>query len=368
MRTRIDQACAVSRRLLVLLVTCLAFGSLAQSVAALAPDGPRLAFSRLGPGSGGELYTAGPEGGQRRSLLPEKGRKRPLPWGKAAWSPDGSRLAISGLTLSQPGKSGYPSQLFLVSADGGEPEPLPGTREGASPVFSPDGRTLAFARERVVLRLNERNEIAYQSTSIWLLDLPSGNTRQITPWRNRLSQVPSSFSPDGSVLALTRHVADRPPEAIGISFDGSTASVLVRGSAIEPMFSPDGSRIAFVRGPIREVVRHREHRGGSETTRWIVRLGDLYSVRYGGGELRRLTETPKLIETEPSWDPSGQRLAYLEVDPFRAESGASDLGRRLRAINADGTCGTELLHFANSLLYGPSWQPGPGREAGPISC
>jgi Tol biopolymer transport system component len=356
----------VSRRPLVFLLACLAIGLSAQSAAALAPAGPRLAFSMVGSGALSGVYAVGPEGGQRRSLFVGSGRKRPLVWGRAAWAPDGSQLAIAGLT-SRSGKS-LPSQIFLLPAEGGRPEPLPGTREGQSPVFAPDGRTLAFAKERFVLHLNGKDELSYQSASVWLLDLKSGKTRQITPWRNRLAQVPSSFSPDGSVLALTRYVADRPPEAIGINLDRSAASVLVRGSAAEPMFSPDGSRIAYVTGPVRKVANHREHRGGSETARWIVRLGDIYSVRYGGGELRQLTDTPELIETEPSWDPSGQRLAYLEVDPFEAESGASDLGRRLRAINADGTCKTELLHVANSLLYGPSWQPGPGREAGPISC
>jgi hypothetical protein len=37
-------------------------------------------------------------------------------------------------------------------------------------------------------------------------------------------------------------------------------------------------------------------------------------------------------------------------------------------INADGTCSTLLLMSGRVLFSGPSWQPGPGREAGPISC
>jgi Tol biopolymer transport system component len=359
----------VGRRSLALAVFVLAFGLLAQSAVALVPAGPRLAVSKLGPGGGGKIYTLGPDASQRRTLLTGSTKKLPLPFGKVAWAPDGSRLAVVGISAAKPGRSGYPTQIFLVPADGGEPQPLSGTRDGSNPVFSPDGHTIAFAKQKVTLELNKKDELVYQSVSIWLLDLQTGTTRRITPWRNRLVQIPSSFSPDGSVLAFTRYVADKRPEAIGINFDGSAASVLVSGSAIEPVFSPDGSRIAFLRGPTREVVRHRKYRGGgSSTTRWSVRLTDLYTTRYGGGELRRLTKTPKLGESEPSWDPSGQRLAYMEASPLASQMAAAGFGARLRAINADGTCVTDLLHFPNAMLYGPAWQPGPGREAGPISC
>jgi Tol biopolymer transport system component len=301
-------------------------------------------------------------------LLAAKGQDLPVPWSEAAWSPEGAQLVLAGLTTHRPEKNGWPKQLFLLAAGGGEPQPLSGTREGTHPVFSPDGHTIAFAREKVVLRLNSDDELVYHSASIWLADLTSGKTRQVTPWRNRLRQYPSSFSPDGSVLAFTRYVADKPPEAIGINFDGSAASVLVRGSAIEPVFSPDGARIAFVRGPTREVARRRKYRGGSRTTRWAARLADLFTVRYSGGELRRLTKTPTADESEPSWDPSGQRIAYVETSPLASQVAAFGMGSRVRAINADGTCKTDILHFRNPILYGPAWQPGPGREAGPISC
>jgi hypothetical protein len=47
----------------------------------------------------------------------------------------------------------------------------------------------------------------------------------------------------------------------------------------------------------------------------------------------------------------------------------------LMEINADGTCATTVLgkprprnSLGGAALYAPTWQPGPGREAGPIAC
>lgn len=37
-------------------------------------------------------------------------------------------------------------------------------------------------------------------------------------------------------------------------------------------------------------------------------------------------------------------------------------------INADGTCEAEILSAPHIAFYGPTWQPGPGREAGRIEC
>jgi Tol biopolymer transport system component/predicted Ser/Thr protein kinase len=64
---------------------------------------------------------------------------RPMRTGLAHWSPDGQQIAFSG---ALPGK---PWKLYLISKDGGSPQPL--TQEQATetdPTWSPDGNTLAF--------------------------------------------------------------------------------------------------------------------------------------------------------------------------------------------------------------------------------
>ena len=74
----------------------------------------------------------------------------------------------------------------------------------------------------------------------------------------------------------------------------------------------------------------------------------------------------------PSWDPSGQRLAFVRArgsTGFVPElDGLFPFGNAIAQVNADGSCPVEILSLRRVALYGVAWQPGPGREAGPIDC
>jgi hypothetical protein len=71
----------------------------------------------------------------------------------------------------------------------------------------------------------------------------------------------------------------------------------------------------------------------------------------------------------PSWDPSGRRLAFTHNPPAEATGLLEpEPGNKVMAINADGTCLTRIFTDPDLTLYGSAWQPGVGREAGPISC
>lgn len=320
--------------------------------AAMVPEGPRLALSQVGPSFlGAKLITVGPTGADRRVLTGGTIKRPPYPLGRAAWSPDGSRLAIAAMTRLRATRKSLPIRLFELAADGGKPRPLKGTAGGSYPVFAPDGRTVAFAKDRYVVKLRDGFKF-YSHSSIWLLDIDTGKGRRLTPWRKNTSLEPSSFSPDGSVLAATRTVDGKRPEAIAVDVDDGKSSVLIPGSASEPVFSPDGARIAFLRGPARKFGKNQ----------------DLYTARPGGGEMRRLTKTPRLNEALPSWDPSGQRLAYGANGVISSAEALFSISGGIRTINADGTCATNLLEYDGAFLAAPTWQPGPGREAGPLSC
>jgi Tol biopolymer transport system component len=360
----------IARRLSILLaLAALALGSDVEAEAAELPSGPRLLVSQVGPGFSTKLFTVGPSGTDRQVLVRRTGKQWPVIVGKAAWSPDGSRLVVAGLTSLQPTRNGIPKQLFLLPADGGGLQPVAGTASATNPVFAPDGHTVAFAKEKFAVMWNGKSLRTYESSSIWLIDLDTGKVRQLTAWGNGLRQEPSSFMPDGSVLASTRRIADRPPEAVGIPLDGSAASVLIPGTASEPVFSPDGTRIAFLRDLTNAGAMHRRHlRGGRSAARLQVRRNDLYTALLGGAEQRRLTTTPTLNESLPSWDPSGRRLAYGVNGLISSAAEVLRASSRIRVINADGTCTTDLLDSGPVILGGPTWQPGPGREAGPISC
>jgi Tol biopolymer transport system component len=189
-----------------------------------------------------------------------------------------------------------------------------------------------------------------------LADLNGGVVRRITPYRRHVSDVASSFSADGSTLLLTRPVRGRAPAAV--SFDLSRGSAELARAA-DPVYSPDGSRVAFERVPWRAA-----HKGGSNGHLFT----DLYVMRSDGSGVRRLTKTGKTAEVRPSFDPSGQRLAYLEVAESVGEADLPLFDGGLAEINVDGTCQTKVFTTPAPRIAGAAWRPGPGREAGPISC
>jgi TolB protein len=253
------------------------------------------------------------------------------------------------------------TKIFVLAADGSGLRAVPGTEGGVAPVFAPDGRTLAFTKERKEWRQNHNGGETqiYESDSAWLVDIGVGQPHQLTPWRNRLMNVPSSFSPDGTTLALSRRFGDRDSEAIAMRLDGS-GSITLAHNGLEPTYSPDGSEIALLRGHEHTF----KHRGGVT----VATLTDLFVMRSDGAGMRRLTDTPDAAELAPSWDPSARRLAYTRFGSFASEAGLLGFGDAIMEVNADGTCPTEVISQPQAAFYGASWQPGPGRGAGPISC
>ncbi len=113
-----------------------------------------------------------------------------------------------------------------------------------------------------------------------------------------------------------------------------------------------------MRGP----KESRESKDGLTT----AQVTDLYTAALDGSDVRRLTSTPNAVELAPSWDATGQRFAFTRLHPFGGEA-AFFLDGEIGEINADGTC-PETLISRGGLLLGGAWQPGPGREAGPIAC
>jgi len=357
-----------------------AWEAIAPAIAGAAEaQGPRLASVSLTEPAqvkGGKreptevaLRTFGPDGGAPltlvRGTLAAKGRMSPMPFDAPSWSGDGSVMAFAGV------KGEKLRQIYLVGADGKGLHAVPGTRGGADPVLSPDGSTLAFSRSRLHLpRIDFKHPFkslggGYSSTTTWTVDLKGdGKPRRLTPWRNGLGNEPDSFSPDGAVLALTKH-DDRleGPRVVLARLDGSGSTDLVR-LASEAAFSADGSHLAFVSYADRDVVQAEENHDYA--------VGEIYTVRSDGSELRRITRSKGVEEASPSWDPSGQRIAFVRA---RGSTGfvpeldqLFPYGNAIVAVNADGSCPTTVASAPRVAFYGVAWQPGPGRESPALGC
>lgn len=323
------------------------------TAAGQAPSGPRLAYTRddYSP-MGEELLTIGPRAAGSFLLYRHPDAHRTF--GHISWSRSGVRLAFASHG------SGLGERIYVVSAAGGPLREVSGTQFAFSPVFSPDGRTIAFART-YFRELSDGG--SYRSTSIWLVDSRGGEPRRLTPQRDGLLLLPSSFSPDGTRLVAESLSDDEDPgfpDIVSVPLDGGPLSLVVEEGA-EPAYSPDGTQIAF--------VRPRETGRIEPVDLSPVLGGDLFVVDADGSDPARLTYTPDRREVRPSWDPSGERLAFVQA-PSRPTPAAQErgTGSSVMQINSDGSCPQRLL-FSRGVAYREAvWQPGLGRGAGRIAC
>jgi TolB protein len=146
--------------------------------------------------------------------------------------------------------------------------------------------------------------------------------------------------------------------------DGGGSRVIARNAA-EGVYSPDGSRIAFLRLRLgTHAVNGRNGRSGNVE---IEQTTDLYAANADGSDPRRLTNTPRGVEIWPSWDPSGRRLAVTRL-VGGTESGLLGFGDAVVEMNADGSCPRTVLRARGAAYFGATWQPGPGRAAGRFTC
>lgn len=358
------------------LIGLAALGLGTAAAAASVPPGPRLATVELIETKGSErdepepfvaLTTFGPHGTKRRHLLKQRLEGRsgvvPLPFNGPAWSGDGDSIAFVGVR-------GEARGIYVASGEGGDLHLVKGTARGTDPVLSPDGRTLAFARSRAHFpKVNPKkfppiSGRPYSSTTTWVIDLSGGRARRLTAWRNGLDNTPESFSPDGSTLALTKH-DDRlgSPRIVLTPMGGGEATELPQ-PAEDAAISPDGTKLAFVGYLDPTRIEAEENRDYT--------IGELYTMNLDGTQLRRLTYNASKIEASPSWDPSGQRIAYTEVEADTSfDPGLALLfptGNAIAAINADGSCRRTVRSSPHVALYGVAWQPGLERGTGRIPC
>ncbi|HEX2096143.1 MAG TPA: hypothetical protein VHF50_02105 [Solirubrobacterales bacterium] len=309
------------------------------------------------------LFTVGPQGGRGLRLAGGGLRSRPLVnyFSPVSWSPDGATVAFSGVVGFKGGDGAEPiAKLFLVGADGTGLRPIRGTKDATGPVFSPDGRTIAFTRSidrpSPTTVAGKYWEEGFSGSSTWTIDLATGSQRRLTPSRHELRYVASSFSPDGSTLLATVEddLLTNEPQPVALRIDGSGSRILFEdGSA--PVYSPDGSKVAFTRR-----IQYFGEDGGEDV--------DLFVIDADGGGLRRLTRTPGRPELYPGWDPSGERLAYVRLSAMRSEEAPFGFRTALMHVNADGSCETTVVSARRTFFFGPVWQPGPGRGAGRIEC
>ncbi len=180
--------------------------------------------------------------------------------GDLAWSSDAQAVAFTrggSLEDNQPAniisapEGPTPKQVWLAWASGA-PARVIGV--GHEPQFSPDGGRLIFSDGKTILMTNASNKTAAQTL------LTDQGAIGAMVW-----------SPDGRKLAF---VSERGSHSIVGVYDFADKSITWTSPSldhdIDPVFSPDGSSIAYIRVPEEKTAAFVSQRTGEPWSIWIA--------------------------------------------------------------------------------------------------
>ena len=190
---------------------------------------------------------------------------------------------------------------------------------GYSPVWSPDGRSLAYVTE-------EPSGEGDPQRDLWISRCLQAPEPLIT---DDTDDVELSWAPDGTRFDFTSsrdglssiYVADADGTHVRRLSDGGD-----RGDS-QPAWSPDGTTIAYT----------SDRYLGTQYMGLEASSSNIFVVSADGGEPRRVAE----LGERPKWSPDGTKIAFRSVRTF---------GASYRVIDLDGT---------NELVIGEEHSPAP---------
>jgi dipeptidyl aminopeptidase/acylaminoacyl peptidase len=236
----------------------------------------------------------------------------------ATISPEETEIALTVKTIAEDKKKYY-SHIYMVSTDGGNLRQYTfGEVSDSHPVFSPDGRWLAFTSKRG------------DKKGLYIMPRHGGEPRLLVEKDGSISQM--SFSPDSKrILCIFRQADEVPKDKSGKKeppvfrhitrlfykmdnygffpkeegqiwtfdiADGKGTQLTKGGRGKDsPAYSPDGRWIAFVMN----IQRNQDTDSD---------LQDLFVMSSRGGKPRRIP-TPLGPLAMPKFSPDGKHLAYL---------------------------------------------------------
>lgn len=273
-----------------------------NNVSASSPNG-KILFIRSG-----QIYTMNPDG-SNQTPVPHS-----VTANSAQWSYDGTKIAFMGT-------AGESRDIYMMNADGSNQVRV--TNMGSPSIdnfgWSPDGTKFVYG--------------AYYD--IYTVNIDGTNTIRVTT--NQYYDSNPKFSPDGSKIVFlgSRPYNGKPPtlndDICIINTDGTNEINLTHhpASDVSPVFSPDGTKIAF--------VTNRNFNGS-----------EVYVMNIDGSNLTQLTNNIDISDGTPAWSPDGTKIAFVtnrdEANNFE-----------VYVMNADGTNQTRLTNSPGSDLS-PSWQ------------
>ena len=279
-------------------------------------------------------------------------------------TPPGSGEATSSPAAAEPGRIAFQanrenetSGIYVMNPDGSNVEQLvddPAVYE-MSPIWSPDGSLIAYIT---------MSADGTMQGGVFIIDAEGGDPILVD---DNYAYGPATWSPDGSMLAVGGDGSER---GIGVyHVAGARFDSLTEDGGAAPLWSPDGSRIAYNVAPPNDVrivdVSSGETRNVTDdawndsVARWsedgtqLIFVSDRdtdqsrdssrsWIVSADGGDPELLGDDPVLAFAHwPS--PDGNWLAYIHPD-----------GSGLHLSRADGS-EDRIVHATSPADQGASW-------------
>ena len=297
-----------------------------ESSPAFSPDGSMIAFTGEYDGNV-DVFTVPAAGG-----VPKR-----LTWHPAAdtvlgWTPDGKRILFSS------GRESYASfrELFTVDLNGGFPEKL-ALPMGSEAAYSLDGSQLAYVPLSRAFAAWKRYR-GGRATPIWLAKLsdssieklPRTDANDFNPmWIGNRIYFLSDRSGAVTLFSYDTRSKQVKEELKNTGFDIKSASAGPGSIVYEQfgslnLFDLKSGKSSIVpvtlSGDLAEVrdrmvnvnLRLRNAHPSPNASRAVFEArGEILTVPAEKGDPRILTNTPGVMERDPSWSPDGKTIAYF---------------------------------------------------------
>jgi dipeptidyl aminopeptidase/acylaminoacyl peptidase len=251
--------------------------------------------------------------------------------GEAQVSPDGKWVAYTVSTPDLDANRGA-SNIWIVPTAGGSSLQLTQSGHDSSPVWSPDGKTIAFLSSRS------------GDSQVYLLSMDGGEAKPLTHLSTGADIV--KWSPDGKTIAFTSGVyPDCKDDACNSARDAEKDKDKVKAHVAEHLLYRhwthwnEGKRSHLFVVPVDGTANLRDltaganydvppdERGGpgdlnfspdsreicftavTDLVEAISTNGDLFVVPVAGGEAKRITTQPG-FDGGPAYSPDGKYIAY----------------------------------------------------------
>ncbi len=241
-------------------------GAIAQDPI-FSPDGSQIAFESSGSLNGkdatnandtGNVWVTNSDGRNTTALtrITVQDANSSVP----VFSPDGGTIAFESrraLDGSDNANTNTTANIWSMNSDGSNATPLTQitaiAADSVAPVFSPDGTKILFASGRALDGSDAANTAG--RSNIWLMNTDGSSATPLTSLTAAMGSGDPVWSPDGTKVAYDSDRAFDGSNGSSGRFNiwasnanGSGAAPLTSlrvATAVRPMYSPDGTTIAF---------------------------------------------------------------------------------------------------------------------------